>query len=250
MSPRPVIAIRSVKTGEEREVSSRLTALGYSLRWSSDGRSMLVGMAADPKIGLGTYVINLQGDVVASMRANTGDWCCDGQSIVTARNREKWESLFVRNLETGQYQEIYSGPVGPFIAVSRDGRWVAFSALDINTAAGPGKPSATLKIMAVPGGEARDLLRLQYPKAFGSMAWTPAGRRLLFVRTDQEDRKTVEIWTIPTEGGEPQGTGLTLSPMSQISVHPDGRRVAYNVMKSKWETWAIESFLPSLKKAR
>lgn len=79
--------------------------------------------------------------------------------------------------------------------------------------------------------------------------WTPDGRQLLFVRRSLEERK-FELWRIRAEGGEPQGIGLTVGSMSQISVHPDGRRIAYNAGDWKTEVWMMENFLPAQRAAK
>jgi Tol biopolymer transport system component len=239
-----------VETGEERELSPKMSLLGYNLRWSPDARSVLV-RGYDTQNRVGVYTISLQtGEVMASMpEAYWADWCCDGKAIIYAMNDAKrnLRPLVVRDLETGQDKELLSCNAGLGLAVSRDGRWVAFSALEPDAEKGW---TATLKIMPATGGEARDLLRLKRPEDFGSIAWTPDGHQLFFVRRYMKNEDTFSLWRIRAEGGEPQRIGVAMGDTSQISVHPDGRRIAFNAGDSKTEVWMMENFLPALKAAR
>jgi len=109
---------------------------------------------------------------------------------------------------------------------------------------------ATPRKRTLPGGEARDLLKLKRPEDFGSIAWTPDGRQLFFVRRYLKNQNTFSLWRIGAEGGEPQRIGLTMGDISQISVHPDGQRIAFKAGESKTEVWMMENFLPGLKAAR
>jgi len=248
----PTLCIRSVETGEERELSPKMKPLGYNIRWSPDGNSILV-RGYDTQGRSGVHTIDLQtGDVIAKIPgAYWADWSRDGKAIFYATNdpKRKARPLIVRNLETGRDKELFFGFAGLSLAVSPDGRWLAFSAVAPDAEKGWTAWTATLKIMPATGGESRALLRLKRPEDFASIAWTPDGRQLLFVRRSLEERK-FELWRIRAEGGEPQRIGLTVGSMSQISVHPDGRRIAYNAGDWKTEVWMMENFLPVQRAAK
>ncbi len=96
--------------------------------------------------------------------------------------------------------------------------------------------------MAMPaaGGEPREILRLKDPETFrwyGTFAWTPDGRYIMFGK--QPD----ELWRLPAEGGKPQKL-LAMDGLANISIHPDGQRIAFTGGKEEWEVWAMENFLP------
>ena len=226
-----------METGEERELSPKMNILGYNLRWSPDGRSILV-RGYDTQNRVGVYPINPRtGEVLATvLGAYWAEWSRDGKAIVYAMNDpiKNARPLVVRDLETGQEKELYRG---------WDGRWLAFSSFDLE-----GKESA-LNVMPATGGSPRELLRLKHPEDFGVIAWTPDGRQLLFVRRDFNASK-FELWLISAEGGAPQRMGLAMQSVSQISVHPDGRRLAFNAGESKTEVWVMENFLLAHRAAR
>ena len=247
------IAIRSVESGEERELSPKMKSLGYNLRWSPDGRSMLV-RGYDAQDRFGVYTIDVQtGEVMTAIPgAYWADWSRDGKAILCAKNARNSRPLVVRNLETGQDKEIFSGYAGLSVAVSPDGRWVAFSSIELD-AQNPKTEwsAATLRIMPVTGGEARQVLRLQRPEDFAAIAWAPNGRQLLFVRRNLKENR-FELWHVGVDGEEPRRIliGLAIGDICQISMHPDGRQVALNAGGSKAELWVLENFLPPQKVAK
>ena len=54
-----------------------------------------------------------------------------------------------------------------------------------------------------------------------------------------------ELWRVPVVGGEPQRTGLSMEGMSGFSVHPDGRRIAFETgggrRRAPNELWVLEN---------
>ena len=55
--------------------------------------------------------------------------------------------------------------------------------------------------------------------------------------------KTDELWMIPTTGGEPRKLDLGFRVQS-MSLHPDGRRIAFYMGKFNSAVWVMENFLP------
>ena len=56
---------------------------------------------------------------------------------------------------------------------------------------------------------------------------------------------------ISLEGGEPQKVGLEMNLLGQrgVSMHPDGRRLAFHAVLGlgpRFEVWVMENFLPEL----
>ena len=103
-------------------------------------------------------------------------------------------------------------------------------------------------IMPVAGGEPREFHRLQdteefVPDAVGSgLAWTADGRYVLFGVYRPDQPEPMELWRVPAEGGEPQKL-LEMDGVKDISVHPDGRRIAFTGGSVQMEVWAMENFL-------
>jgi hypothetical protein len=49
---------------------------------------------------------------------------------------------------------------------------------------------------------------------------------------------------VPTAGGEPQQSGLAIQGLYHLSVHPDGRRIAFSSGTGPVsEIWAIKNLL-------
>ncbi len=109
--------------------------------------------------------------------------------------------------------------------------------------------SHDLKVFPATGGEPYELLRLQRQEQqegiqIGSVAWTPDGRHVLFTKGVWPK---LELWRISAEGGAPQRLGLAMDGRNHgLSVHPDGRRLAFSasIGGNQTEVWVMEHFLP------
>ncbi len=120
------------------------------------------------------------------------------------------------------------------LALSPDGQQLAFvECLD---------DGHSFQIAPAAGGEAREVLsKAGFCEGTG-LVWTPDGRYLLFGK--RKDGAT-ELWRIPVEGGGPQSLGLTMEKIEHLSIHPDGRRIAFTGPGSGHNgVWVMENFLP------
>ena len=169
--------------------------------------------------------------------------------------------IAAKNLETGKEQELLQQETQRDLeywynlGISPDGRHLAFSNF------------RSLKVMPAKGGEPREILHLSDPENFyygARLTWTPDGRYILFVKykdsadnphelwqmVGQDLLPSGELWQIPAEGGEPQMLltmeGLPMNGLRFISLHPDGRRIAFTGISpgAGQEIWVMENFLP------
>jgi len=266
-----ILAIRSAKTGKERRL--RLDKLirhgghGFEPRWSPDGRFILADARERDYAGplmdsQGLYRIDVQtGSVSPLVRTTTicGSnciespvWSPDGRAIF---ERRATQSIVTRNLETGEEEELYRA-VPPAsvhhwptsnLAVSPDGQRLAFVWTD-------GKAGITaLMVIPTAGGEPRELLRAQEPEMISVPAWTPDSRHIIYARSVAGEKRRFELWRISAEGGEPQNLGLAMAGLEPygLSVHPDGRRLAFTAgTPDREEVWVLEGFLPALKERK
>jgi len=120
-------------------------------------------------------------------------------------------------------------------ALSPDGKYVAFATED----------STLHRLMVVPtaGGEPRELHRYEAEASWVmSIAWSRDGKNLLYsVRGDPQ------LWRIGVDGGRPEKTGLSGEGTPwHLSVHPDGRRIAFDSGTFGAEVWVMENFLPAV----
>ena len=109
-----VLIIRSMETGEERELHAELREAHAALYWSPDGRSILVGQQKK-----GLDLIDVQtADVTPITRelAGCSAWSPDGKTIFYIRQsgaRDRWlRSIVAHDLETGREQELQRSGVG------------------------------------------------------------------------------------------------------------------------------------------
>jgi beta-lactamase regulating signal transducer with metallopeptidase domain/Tol biopolymer transport system component len=264
-----LVTIRSLDSGETRELSLRLSSINQ-MDWSSDGRSLLA-LGEDSERRPGTFRIDAQTGAITPIAVpHIGDpsswrrwvaWGHDGNSMsypgrdpVTRRR-----SLMVRDLDTGRENVLHRGSYSitePILALSHDGRQLAFSAYlgqDWKTG------FWSLQVMPAAGGEPRELLRLKAGELYGAgteqittVAWMPDRRHLLFGkgRGTITQPQAPELWRIPVAGGAPQRAGLTMGGLLRLTVHPDGRRAAFTGGSGKQEVWVMENLFPAAQTAR
>ncbi|MCP5119592.1 MAG: hypothetical protein GY953_53010 [bacterium] len=243
-----VISIRSTETGEERQVDTpRLSYLNW-LRWHPDGRSFLVGGSDTNNLG-GLYRIDAPTGKVTPLiagqyappRGYTGVWSDDGKGIFYVHEdlRETATSIRYHPLAGGEDQTLYR-VASPWrlnnLALSEDGRSLAFG-----MSKGNRTEAQRLLIIPATGGEPREILKLKQPSVSG-LAWTRDGAQLLFSRAG---KPAARMWRIPAKGGKPKKLRLATNEGARISVHPDGRRLAFTAGKTHIEVWAMENFLPA-----
>jgi Tol biopolymer transport system component len=245
------ICVRDTASGEVRELRSKLDRV-VSVYWYPDGQSLLVA-AQHPTGNFGAFRIDINtGDFErVDLRSPLG-WGAalspDGKMLFYHQwsDAANTASIVARELSSGHEKALFS--IGELsyhfcagVALSRDGRALALAVSD--AASG----SKSIKILAAAGGEARDLLgevEMPFP---GSIAWTPDGRSLLFVKqVNPRDQKT-ELWAIPVQGGDPRRLDLTAKNMRDLRIHPDGRHIAFASRGDRSEVWAMDNFLPSAK---
>jgi Tol biopolymer transport system component len=264
-SQRPaIITIRSLKTGEERDLSPNLPFMWGPIRWSPDGRSILVS-GKDSKAQHGLYLIDAQTAKATPIEMWQGEidmpaWFPDGKRLLY----RSWQleagtitqTILVRDLETGRETEFFRPTPGltiDNIALSPDGREMALTLLEKETR------SSVLKALPTAGGDGRELIRAKEPETiFGdSLSWSSDSRYIVFAkgRAIGQERKT-QLLAISSRGGEPHALGLAMDSVHDVSFHPNGHHLAFTTSagedagEDKIEVWVMENFLPTLKVAQ
>jgi len=252
-----VVCIRSLETGEERDLSPRLSYI-FTLRWSPDGRSILLS-ARSTKNRFGLFLLDIKSGNVTPVVLNregvqvgwTGPtWSPDGKAIFYVRQESgnrRASIIVARDLETGQEREVYRLSVGTNIvhgsSVSPDGKWVGFRSFDQQTGV------VSLQVVPTGGGVSRELVRLEKGEnipGFTPLEWTADARQLLFSKgpTGPQDL-TFEIWRVSMDGGKPQRLDLATDGFRDLRIHPDGKRIAFSAgQPTTAEVWVMENFLP------
>jgi Tol biopolymer transport system component len=257
-----VLVIRSIGTGEERDLSPNSLKMmaGHAHgppRWSPDGRSILVsGATKGVQSRDSLHIVDVQtGDFTTIVEHDQGTaapyteprWSVfskDGKKIYYVRDR----TIMAFDLETRRERVLHRPNSYVYrLACSPDGRRLAF--LEGTQAVG----SDVVKTISASGGDPRELYALRKGKRFSwgvGLSWTPDGRHLVVGRPSAPG-KPDELWSIPAGGGEPRKLELGFK-VSLVSLHPDGRRIAFCLgdPKGGTEIWAMENFLPASKPAR
>ncbi len=240
------ICVRDVESGEVRELPSKLSRVIWA-RWWPDGRSLFAVASVDNDFPVCRIDIQTGDFERVDLQRPLGFppvWPRDGETIFYHQGNPATKALSIvaRNSKTGQEKELYSVTDPSFycagVALSPDGQQLAFGVREAES------QSKVLKVLRIDGGEARDLLRrVQLPWP-GSIAWSQDGFNLLFTREPGPGNSKTELWLIPVRGGEPRKLGLTARNMRELSIHPDGRRIAYTSGGDRSEIWVMENFLP------
>lgn len=253
-----VLCIHSFQTGKDREVPCELRRI-RNPHWSPDGRSIVVtgtikGTRPENYQG-GLYQIEIQtGETKALVEyafgppVRVGMWGTincelspDGSAIFYITR----DSILKHEMDSGKEKEIYSNPnllmtrryYRP-LALSPDGERLVFGIRD------PKTNEESLWIMPSSGGDAPELLKLPKSKRIRAIAWTPDGEYVLFMK---REKKSTGLWRISPKGGDTQKLWQSEKQLSGLSVHPDGRQIAFYTTKIDTEIWVMENFLPEEK---
>jgi Tol biopolymer transport system component len=259
-----ILAIRSVDTGEVRELRPKI-AYFNQMSWAPDSRALVTG-GTDLKGRDGVFRIDARTGEVETIVLLPQDyansypqWSPDGKRIYYRRQltdgvRSRDVAFVERHLASGEEREVARGDLGS-INLSPDGRWIAAGKSDQSTG------SSAVVLIPIDGGETREILRGSQGQpilaGFNGMPWTPNGRGVIVRRRSSGDRResNTELWLVPIADAPPRKLDIDTSKWATgnigvISLSPDGRQIAFLTGQGKSEVWVLENFLPVLKTSR
>ncbi len=230
------LGIRSVETGETRNLAlGDLRVFGDS-RWFPDGHHLVVeDFKVDVQTGEAEPLQSLRGRDIPSFLGFSPDG-----STLFYRKREPGRTVTAKmDMERGVETILFTEPA---VALSPDARYLALSRVD--------ETGFRIATIAADGGELRELLKVEpdrAPEGLWSMTWSPDGRYLYYFTLYPDTPH--QLWRLSTDGGSPQEL-LELDPAlnipTNLSFHPDGRRIAFEAQESGAEVWMMENFLPPM----
>ena len=98
------------------------------------------------------------------------------------------------------------------------------------------------------GGAAREVLQPNDP--IGGLEWTRDGRSILFSQFWSQHDGLDGLWQVSLSGGAAQKLDVPRPADAGLSLHPDGRRLAFTTEAQKLEIWVMENFLPAVEESR
>ena len=240
--PGNTITIRTIASGDERDIPFDAAAV-RSLEWFADGTALVVSGLDNRRRG-SVFRVDVRSGAVSSilrredMTASKASVTSDGRSLLyLGYRRGGGSAVVIRDLQTGQERIIAESPSATGMAVSPDGKLIAVTTLADGREA--------LAVMPVAGGARREIYQAERERSIhgaGSPIWTPDGSRLLCSVMFQDN---VELLLVPVGGGEPVKMRAPMTGLTNVSFHPDGRRVAFAAGQERDDLWVMENFLPA-----
>jgi Tol biopolymer transport system component len=257
-----IVYVLNTKTGEERALVEDIApATVPASTWFPDGRSLLtLGMsqtdaATSPgKVPSVAYRVNLATGAPTRLfefPPNPYWWSMnnmvaspDGEGVIYAHDGR----LVLRHLESGVEDELYrhAGLATGILELSPDGTELVFAIANSASVRARVWPDQGGRLMVMPsrGGEVRELLELEEPGTVRNVAWTADGRYVLFL---QYGAKRMSVMRVPRQGGKAEQLWETQDTMLRdLSISPDGRRVAYFTQENEAEIWVLENIKQAL----
>lgn len=250
-----VLVIRTIETGQEREIIPGLYSIGFPT-WYPDGQSIMVVVRnannqygycqIDAQTGKVETVISIEELIRVFGRHG---WSPDGRSFIYGR----WDldnglhEIIVRELQSGTEKVLYQSKDKLHFDISPDGQWLAIYSWSFE---GLG---SSLMVLPVEGGEVKELSKFGGDENINldCTTWTLDAKYIRFLMRDVKDEDPMwELCRIPAEGGEIEKLGLTGGKeMSNLSVHPGGRHISYSSVSELLSptVWVMENFLPTEK---
>lgn len=252
---RLTLAVQSIATKEEREILTDLGGIRFGWHcWFPDGKSVLVQGQDFSGRRWGIHRLDLttgRSKFLRDLKGATAHFPAlgqDGKTVYLPLREARPGRIVAWNVETGAERDIAVGEELSGIALSPDGRSIAFARTDGQT--------RILEIIGTDGSGRRELYRVQLqPDNFGGI-WTPTwlqdGRSLIFNAPNAGSKWPSSMQRIPVEGGTPQSIGLT-SDIAELAGkgiggmmwHPNGRHVSFDAVMRRLEYYALENFVPS-----
>ena len=276
-SPRE-IWLYDTTTGQEQRVPTE-QKLGRPWQWSPDDRQLLVFGQNDGRL----FILDLiSGKTkLVSTRARKGSWLSEGILFIRDKAvvlQDPFSGRQIRRLDfsdpdivmfdvdlTGRaasalwksgrmtLTDVLTGTTREWAepGVTRIGFQAAAARSSTLAYTALGKDSAgswvALKVQSGTG-DSRELLRARGERIV-VWGWTGDGKSVLVTRWPESSPaspvpiRPTTLWRVPVDGGLPVSTAISAEGVRDMSIHPDGRRIAFNAGWRSNEHWALDNLL-------
>lgn len=260
-----LLRIRSIATGKEHRLPLAMTRmLGNTIHptWSPDGRYLLAA-GGDGGSRRGIFRIDVDTGETGPVTVSTSCppecmewplWLSDQQ---VAFVRAGWDdakrlvhSIVSYDLSTGSERKLYQAGMSgrlSHLVISPDRKSLAFVRSHAK------HQTRAINILSLADGSAREIYQVKAPELIFDLAWTPDGKQIIFgtgiggsFGTEMSGEMSFAMWRVAANGGEPERLGLSMDGVELygISVHPDGRRIAFAAgTPLRAELWRVDDLL-------
>ena len=219
------------------------------LRWTSDGTSLLIRGGDGGRDPIFFRVDADTGHVDRLARtglpeANLGtdplEWEGMLYYVTGGVNWAIMRTDLVTQQQTQLYRARSDGETG-MNRLSPNGKLLAY--VD-----GPG----TLRVFPVDGDTPRTVYTVPQDEFISSqaLAWSRDARFLLFgsQARDSGETASVTLWQIPASGGGRKATGIVMTELRNLRVHPDNKRILFTAtdQNAGKELWVLKNLLAKL----
>ena len=231
-----VIALHNPASGAVRTVNPGLQGLMGPV-WVSDTAIAVLGR--DSRARFGFYSVDLDSSrttFMLSPEVLTGRtfFISPDRSTLYLLNRDAGKPTTVVAVDLNTHTQSPLGTAGSF-ALAPDGKSIAV--IEHNRDAG----TAILKTLPVSGGPAQTVLRFETGHRLLPMIRWAGIDRLVYGRwIDKRNEPTA--FSISIAGGVPTEIDARIPGHPSLSIHPDGRRVAFEAGGTQFEVWALDNF--------
>ena len=238
ISQRQTLVIRSLQTGEERNVPHALQRVGSRMSWRPDGESLQV-QGSDGR-DYGMFDVDVSTGQTRLLDGPGGILTPDGMLLLHRDNRKNRESLYAYRVADGSvhalpgvFRRRERGTSPGRFSLSPDGQWIA------------NNTEFELRLHPVSGGDGEVLSTTDARHPFGRWTtWTPDGTALLVHRKEPEAGEFQwRLWVVPVDGSDPVASELVYEPASgrPLAIHPDGQRIVYEAGGHFAQMWALHN---------
>jgi Tol biopolymer transport system component/DNA-binding winged helix-turn-helix (wHTH) protein len=234
------VYIRSLNSGQPRQLSPELPANQLNPVWSPDGGQIAFVRKDDthssiivvpPSGGAGDEIYTLP---VNSAREYGGlAWSADGASLIfPQQNTLEGPSYLIQlSLRDRTVQSITAPPLlwdGDFFpAVSPDGRTLAFIR-------GSEQLARDIYVMSLPSGPVQ---RITHGCLAMSLAWTEDSSSIVF---SSSRNGALSLWRVKAAGGDPQRLAAVGDDAYSPAIAKHGHRLIYSHGSAMWGIFAVD----------
>ena len=239
-APLKTLVVRTMATGQTRQVATRLGFLGgYTPVWTPDASSVVVWASDDGRDErLGYYRVDLRDGsasaVVIRGQAEPANAAISPAGVFYYRDPDR--GIVARVRDGLQEDVVVAGAgsvIGPF-RLAHDGRRLAYLRYAVSTA----MARTTLVVHEI-GSRARAIASATRAEWLIVQAWTPDDRAVLYTRAAAG--RPHRLWMAGLNGGPTRDLGVTFissgGAPNGLSLHINGRSIAYPERVLLSELW-------------